>query len=216
MFAEAHPCQRGGVELHPEHRQMQPRPLVGVEGLEALDDRFVGLQGVGRLRLRAPRIPRLPDGGERLPARRVLSAQAGIEEEAEDLRLGAEMRQHLGDRPLRVVGHLLQRLDVERLGEGAEGIVRATQSFDPRAGGGFHVRSPFWLGGDPAGEVAGGRMLIALPAAVGHAGSSKDTRRQATGGARRRGSRLLSIANAAVVPVTAEQARRSFSDLTVR
>ena len=58
--------------------------------------------------------------------------------QAEDLGLGPEMREHLGDRPLARVGRLLELPEVEGLHDGLQPVVRVPEGADPRPRAGFH------------------------------------------------------------------------------
>src|SRR5260370_822152 len=71
-----------------------------------------------------------------------LPAQARVEEQAENLGLGPEMGQHLGDRPVRRVGLSLQLVRAERAGHRSQPFVRVPQGFNPRGGTGLHAGSP--------------------------------------------------------------------------
>jgi len=142
MLAQAHPGQPGGVEVRPEQVQPELLLLIVVQGLEPDGHRLVGAQGVGRLVLRALGVPCLPDRWERLRPGRVLPAQARVEEQAENLGLGPEMGQHLGDRPVRRVGLSLQLVRAERAGHRSQPFVRVPQGFNPRGGTGLHAGSP--------------------------------------------------------------------------
>jgi hypothetical protein len=138
VLADPDPGHPGGVQVHPEQVQVEPGQLIRVERLQPLERDCVGVQAIGGLNLRAPGVPGVPDGTEHLAAGRILSLQAGVQPQAEDLGLRSEMREHLGDRPLARVGRLLQLLGVEGLDDGQQPVVRVPEGVDPRPRAGFH------------------------------------------------------------------------------
>ena len=123
---------------------MQPQPylLLRVEGLETLQGCLVGTQAVRGLGPRVLGIPRIPDRDEGIPSGRLLSGQACLQEQAEDLGPGAEVGEHLGDRPLTRVRPLLQLGPLERSDQGLQPVVGVPQRADPRVRAGFHHASP--------------------------------------------------------------------------
>src|SRR5258707_4039833 len=161
MLAQAHPGPAGQVQIHTEQVPPYPVPLVSIERLEALHQDLVGGESVGRLRLRAPLVPCLPDGRERISAWRLCAAQPGVEEQPEDLGSGAKMAEYLRDRPVAGVGLLPKPRLVQRLDGGAQCVVRVAQGDDPRLRARFHASAPFGVG--MRRRLARGRLTARPP-----------------------------------------------------
>ena len=104
MFGQTHLHQAGGVDLHPEHGQLDTADLLVGERLQTGHEGSVDAQCVGGLVHRGLGVPPVPDGRKGFLAGGIFAGQPGVEEHSEHLGPTSEVGKHLGDSPLAGIG----------------------------------------------------------------------------------------------------------------
>jgi hypothetical protein len=102
VLVESHPDELCEVERHRSHRGAEPVTVGGSYGLEPGVQRGVGGQRIVALRHGLLGAPDVPHSWSEV-VRGVLPGETVLESALGDHRGGTQVRQHLGDRPLRRV-----------------------------------------------------------------------------------------------------------------